>query len=188
MVKLREKRQTLTDAKNEYQSVAQNNSSAIASTTTTSTPTSMPTSKGSSVVVHMGDIPLNSEKPLVGVNGTGQRKEIDGKQQKQYPKKVVGASLPQSTSSGERLALPSQEEFLNNIDVKDDDEINNIKNQNFTVNLTTEEHKYYNSTMYINKAEADAMWTLYKNITHNSMLSQSHRRAMVYGQIIHFRI
>ncbi|XP_036320326.1 uncharacterized protein LOC118734734 [Rhagoletis pomonella] len=183
LVKLRQKRQTQPIyAKNQYESVSQNaNGTASDAHKTAETAT---TSNISSIVV-----PYNvADKPLLGVNGTGQRK--DSGSQLSQPKTTIvsdpiqstlgaAAGFVQETSSNDQSTETTEEKLIDNVDVPDNETVSEIEKNSYTVNVTNDHHIYYNSSIYVDKAEADRVWEQIKNTSFNSMLSQSHRRAMV---------
>ncbi|XP_017467282.1 PREDICTED: plexin domain-containing protein 2 isoform X2 [Rhagoletis zephyria] len=182
LVKLRQKRQTQPIyAKNQYESVSQNaNGTASDAHKTAETAT---TSNISSIVV-----PYNvADKPLLGVNGTGQRK--DSGSQLSQPKTTIvsdpiqstlgaAAGFVQETSSNDQSTETTEEKLIDNVDVPDNETVSEIEKNSYTVNVTNDHHIYYNSSIYVDKAEADRVWEQIKNTSFNSMLSQSHRRAM----------
>ncbi|XP_037950948.1 plexin domain-containing protein 2-like isoform X2 [Teleopsis dalmanni] len=196
IIKLRQKRQSPTDLKNQYESLPQNATDAkqiLPPKTLQAGQTNISVTETSIVV------PYNSStRPMLGVNGTGQRKDVVDKQtkqtiisdpelhtnqntneetakkQNQFPKKVLGAISGVQSGSTETV----DDKWVNKVDVAENDTLTEITNQNFTVSSKTDHHNYYNSTIFVNKAEADRLWTNFQNIKHNSMLSQSHRRAM----------
>lgn len=104
-----------------------------------------------------------------------------------YPKKVAasaasaagGVSTPTSTSTT-TTSTPSPTVSpgidLDDVDVPEEEIEKNVKNE--SLELTTENHEYYNSSIYVSKGEAASLWEQLKNLTVNSMLSSSHRRAM----------
>lgn len=130
----------------------------------------------------------SNERPLLGVNGTGQRK--DATDESQSKATIVSEPIQPTANETTKLSAtietavhePSsetpEEQIVDNIDVPEDETITALKNKNFTTDTQTDYHNYYNSTMYVDKAKIDAIWATIKNTTHNSMLSQSHRRAM----------
>ncbi|XP_054727149.1 plexin domain-containing protein 2 isoform X2 [Anastrepha obliqua] len=190
-VKLRHKRQAQTIySKNQYESVSQNtntNGSDAQKPVETAT-----TSNISSIVVAYNA----ANKPLLGVNGTGQRQE-SGVQLSQPKTTVVSdpiqpslgaaagvlaagnksTSVQENGSTDQSTETP-EEKVIDNVDVPDNETISEIEKTNYTVNATNDHHIYYNSSIYIDSAEADQVWEQIKNTAHNSMLSQSHRRAM----------
>ncbi|XP_011187538.1 plexin domain-containing protein 2 isoform X1 [Zeugodacus cucurbitae] len=191
LVRLREKRQAPTNySKNQYDSVSQNvNATAGDAKKTTETAA---TSNISSIVV-----PYNAaDRPLLGVNGTGQRKDVVGVQLSQPKPTIsvpiqlsVGAAagsptltktttLTQETKVIDQSTETAEEKLIDNVDVPDNETLSEIEKTNYSVNVTNDYHIYYNSSIYVDQAEADRVWESVKNSTHNSMLSQSHRRAM----------
>nr|XP_041630819.1 plexin domain-containing protein 2 isoform X2 [Drosophila kikkawai] len=134
----------------------------------------------------------------VGVNGTGQRKDVEGgaaapglspainykkptqlmaAQSNGYPKKVApssaAAAIPQTPSSS--TAAPIDVD-VSGVDIPDDDIESNVKNESLV--RSEDFHDYYNSVLYVSAEEAKALWSQLKNTPENQMLSSSHRRAM----------
>ncbi|XP_018803012.1 PREDICTED: plexin domain-containing protein 2 isoform X2 [Bactrocera latifrons] len=191
LVKLREKRDTPTIyAKNQYESVPQNANATIGDVkkpVETAAPSNI-----SSIVVPYKAVDM----PLLGVNGTGQRK--DAGLQLSQPKTTI-VSAPIQPTVGAAAALPTapknstlsqetkaidqptetpEEKVLDSVDVPDNETLSEIQKTSYTVNSTNDHHTYYNSSIYVDQAEADRVWESVKNSSFNSMLSQSHRRAM----------
>nr|XP_036227785.1 plexin domain-containing protein 2 isoform X3 [Bactrocera oleae] len=187
LVKLREKRDTPTIyAKDQYESVPQMVGDVKKPMETAAT------SNISSIVVPY----KAADIPLLGVNGTGQRR--DGGLQLSQPKTTI-VSAPIQSSVGAVAGSPTEaknstflqepksidqstetpeEKLIDNIDVPDNETISEIEKTNYTVNATNDHHIYYNSSIYVDQAEADRVWETFKNSTFNSVLSQSHRRAV----------
>ncbi|XP_055915390.1 plexin domain-containing protein 2 isoform X2 [Eupeodes corollae] len=190
IVKLREKRET--DSKTQYQSVLQDPNGPLpdqSNSTTTSVDVkqeppgnvTLSTTRTPSIIIPMVVHP----KQLLGVNGTGQRKDFSDKLTTKPP--VVSepiqldatkkpALFPKKTLSS--VSEESPDKYTENVDVPENETISDLENRQYTVNQTSDHHIYYNSTIYVSKDQADAFWNSFKNITPNSMLSASHRRAM----------
>ncbi|XP_011198387.2 plexin domain-containing protein 2 isoform X2 [Bactrocera dorsalis] len=191
LVKLREKRDTPTIyAKNQYESVPQNANATIGDVKKP-VETAAPSNISSIVVPYKA-----ADMPLLGVNGTGQRK--DAGLQLSQPKTTI-VSAPSQPTVGAAAAHPTvaknstllqetkaidqptetpEEKVIDNVDVPDNETLSEIQKTNYTVNSTNDHHIYYNSSIYVDQAEAERVWESVKNSTFNTMLSQSHRRAM----------
>lgn len=109
---------------------------------------------------------------LLGVNGTGQRKE--------YP--IISPSLVSEpiTTSNENKTVPSYEidDVIKTIDVPTDDEAETklAAQHNFTI--VTKDFLFYNSSTAVNAEKAQATFNNIKNMTSHNLLSHSHRRAI----------
>ncbi|XP_004536674.1 plexin domain-containing protein 2 [Ceratitis capitata] len=170
MIKLRPKRETQTIyAKNQYESVLQNvnttdsDGKKIVETAT---------SNISSVVVPFSA----SDRKDEGIKLTQEKTTTV-----QPTLGVVNGSLEakkQEVNGSDELIETPEEKLIDNVDVPDNETISKIENTNYTVNSTNDHHIYYNSSIYVDQAEADRVWESVKNSTFNAMLSQSHRRAM----------
>uniref|UniRef100_A0A1A9VWY2 PSI domain-containing protein n=1 Tax=Glossina austeni TaxID=7395 RepID=A0A1A9VWY2_GLOAU len=149
----------------------------------------------------------NNNQPLLGANGTGQRKDLDHKTNpaaigtvlsdpiksvnitnepadtkkinQPIQKGVANNTTPATlvTPTNFELNAAEEDKIIDTIDVPENDTINILKQHDLTVNMT-DHHNYYNSTVYVDPLEANKTWNLIKNITPSLMLSQSHRRAM----------
>ncbi|KAH8368399.1 hypothetical protein KR084_010972, partial [Drosophila pseudotakahashii] len=135
----------------------------------------------------------------VGVNGTGQRKtfsevaaaaaatdsnttnpiSVAPKKQTQltqssYPKKVAPSVLVAATSTDRSPA--SIDVDVSKVDVPDEEIEQSRKNESL---VRSEDFlDYYNTVLYVNKAEMASLWAQLKTTPENTMLSSSHRRAM----------
>ncbi|KAH8325341.1 hypothetical protein KR067_000922 [Drosophila pandora] len=185
------------DAKSQYQSI--NAGNATTADTTVTTVDSGKSSDGSvSYNVHnVGVNGTGQRKDYTVQNadgssaiGTGTSINVAAKKPTQllanqsgYPKKV-GASAAAAgggvttTTTTSTTASPTVSPGIDvdDVDVSEDEIEKNVKNE--SLQQTTENHEYYNSTIYVSKAEAASLWDQLKNISVNSMLSSSHRRAM----------
>ncbi|XP_023174706.2 plexin domain-containing protein 2 isoform X3 [Drosophila hydei] len=186
------------DVKNQYQSVSANvNASGSTSTTDGATVTTVD-SKTSAT----GSVTYNVHN--VGVNGTGQRKDLSSQQNgssdaanstngttsinvaavqsappkktqlmasqpMQYPKKVAAQSVPATTTTTERP-------LIDEVDVSD--EVITKEANKSQLTRHEDHYDYYRSLFYINETETSEIWTQYRGIPENSMLSSSYRRAM----------
>ncbi|KAL9880820.1 plexin domain containing lethal (1) G0289 isoform 2-T2 [Glossina fuscipes fuscipes] len=150
----------------------------------------------------------NNNQPLLGANGTGQRKDVDHKINpaaigtvlsdpiknvnitnepadakkinQPIQKGVTNNTTPATlvTPTNFELNAAEEDKIIDTIDVPENDTIDILNQHNLTVNMTTDHHNYYNSTVYVDPMEANKTWNQIKNITPSLMLSQSHRRAM----------
>lgn len=185
------------DAKSQYQSI--NAGNATTADTTVTTVDSGKSSDGSvSYNVHnVGVNGTGQRKDYTVQNadgssaiGTGTSINVAAKKPTQllaspsgYPKKV-GASAASAgggvttTTTTSTTASPTVSPGIDvdDVDVSEDEIEKNVKNE--SLQQTTDNHEYYNSTIYVSKAEAASLWDQLKNISVNSMLSSSHRRAM----------
>ncbi|XP_067638787.1 plexin domain-containing protein 2 isoform X2 [Eurosta solidaginis] len=187
-VRLRQKRETQTTyAKNQYESVPQN---ANATDSDNQKLAEMSTNISSIVQYTAAD------KHLLGVNGTGQRRDFGLKLSQPritmvsdpiHPTlgdasgvsaKQIEANVGNGSSSNDQSSETLDEKLIDNIDVPSNETFKEIGKHNYSINSTNDYHAYYNSSIYIDHTEADRVWSRVKNITFNAMLSQSHRRAM----------
>ncbi|XP_055844691.1 plexin domain-containing protein 2 isoform X2 [Episyrphus balteatus] len=197
IVKLREKRQT--DSKTHYQSVPQDPNAPLPEQSNSTTSVDVKQEPPGNVTLSTTATPsiiipiVVNQKPLLGVNGTGQRKDFSDKLTTKPP--VVSdpiqpdatkkpATFPKKTLSGVSsvptliISTESPDKIAENVDVPENETLSDLENRHYTVNQTSDHHIYYNSTIYVSKDTADEYWSSFKNITPNSMLSASHRRAM----------
>lgn len=136
-------------------------------------------------------LPVVVEKHLLGVNGSGQRKDYLAK-----PAVVSEPIVPSKIPDKPLLLTPKvnpgilgttdDDDDDDDIDVSEEETFNinedKLKNKGTNHNITKfdeEFHRYYNSTVYIDKDHAEEHWSQVTNFTVSSVLSKSHRRAMV---------
>lgn len=168
----------------------------ISPTSTVSTAATLVTSSTSSPVLadkqNANGAPINLENTphLLGANGTGQRKDYasrvampdafnaDAKAQAKKP--LLGAVIPKSSDATEN------DEYEKVVDTIDEslEAINKTINDhlaNSTLNSTlkSEYFQYYNSSMFIDKDKSNEYWSENRNYTVSTILSNSHRRAIV---------
>lgn len=150
-------------------------------------PTPTPTSTSSQNKQNdKSDIEIDSTPHLLGVNGTGQRKD--------YSNNATNASNP--LNSDNKTAVHSfklteiselmgeDEKVVDTID-ESDEAINKTINAHSTNNtLKNEYFQYYNSSTIVDKAKSDEYWSENRNYTVSTILSRSHRRAIVSGKFI----
>lgn len=127
------------------------------------------------------------DRPLLGVNGTGQRKDTMGT----VKPIVVSEPINPQASNKTTFLLPSWrqgDEMPSNLDDElsfdkfDRDDV--LTNQTLlTNNVTTykeDYHIFYNSTTAtVDESVINKYWSDLKNLTTSTLLSKSHRRAMV---------
>lgn len=129
---------------------------------------------------------------LLGVNGTGQRKEystnITATKQTELTAKAANKSAPVVS------AKPLPTDASNPIETSLSDEyekiVDAIDESDAAINKTINEHtsnstqkkdffQYYNSIAVADKNQSDEYWSDNKNYTVSNILSKSHRRAIV---------
>ncbi|XP_015041302.2 plexin domain-containing protein 2 isoform X1 [Drosophila pseudoobscura] len=194
------------DAKSQYQSVNGNASAVAGGTETTVTTVDSKTGAGAvggSVSYNVHNLGVNGtgqRKDYSVQNADGSANptatttiNVAAKKptqllgnQSQYPKKVAASApivplqmpLPAGVAtSTDRMNVDQ----WTDVDVSDVDVAEEVINKGISsesLNRTEDHHEYYNSTLYINKAEAAALWSQLRTVPENSMLSSSHRRAM----------
>ncbi|EDW30548.1 GL26788 [Drosophila persimilis] len=194
------------DAKSQYQSVNGNASAVAGGTETTVTTVDSKTGvgePGGSVSYNVHNLGVNGtgqRKDYSVQNADGSANptatttiNVAAKKptqllgnQSQYPKKVAASApivplqmpLPAGVAtSTDRINVDQ----WTDVDVSDVDVAEEVINKGISsesLNRTEDHHEYYNSTLYINKAEAAALWSQLRTVPENSMLSSSHRRAM----------
>lgn len=130
------------------------------------------------------------DRPLLGVNGTGQRKDFSS-----VPPKPVIVSEPINPATINKTIklnksampttlpkdqIPSSDDEVNfdNIDELDEKTNQTLINNNLTV-FNEDYHTYYNSTMIVDTVTIDKYWKDFKNFTTSNLLSTSYRRAVV---------
>ncbi|XP_041451774.1 plexin domain-containing protein 2 isoform X2 [Drosophila obscura] len=128
----------------------------------------------------------NANSTTTTINMAGKKPtQLLGGNQSQYPKKVAASApivpLQMPLPAGGASSTDRNNEDWTDVDVTDVDVSEEVINKgiiNDSLNRTEDYHEYYNSTLYINKAEAAALWSQLRTVPENSMLSSSHRRAM----------
>ncbi|BFG02609.1 plexin domain-containing protein 1 [Drosophila madeirensis] len=189
------------DAKSQYQSVNVNTSAETTLTTVDSKTGAG--AAGGSVSYNVHNVGVNGtgqrkDYSVQNADGssntaaTGTTINVSAKKptqlmgtQSQYPKKVAASSPIVPLQMPLPLPLPagaaSNSTDWPDVDVADVDVSEEVINKGIIsehLNRTEDYHEYYNSTLYINKAEAAALWAQLRTVPENSMLSSSHRRAM----------
>lgn len=127
------------------------------------------------------------DRPLLGVNGTGQRIDIMGK----VKPIVVSEPINPQTSNKTTLLIPKWRQGEEKASDLDDelsfdrfDTADYDSNQTLTTNNITayreDHHIFYNSTTAtVDESVINKYWNDLKNLTTSALLSKSHRRAMV---------
>lgn len=129
-------------------------------------------------------INLESTPHLLGVNGSGQRNEYASRVapladpplpavQTQSKKPLLGAvPIPKISE----VAVDDEtEKIIESIDESEAEINDRLSN----VTLKSEFFQYYNSSLVVDKAKSDDYWSEKRNYTTSSILSNSHRRAIV---------
>lgn len=138
---------------------------------------------------------------LLGVNGTGQRKDYSVSSPTSLPTSVTSAtdnakpklgmtltktsvtSIPSGILSTSSVAT-SDEEF-ENFDVSEDAFNKTIKDNLGKTGATKEDYfQYYNSTTMVDEKKMNEYWDSWQNFTVSALLSKSHRRAIVSSKFI----
>lgn len=156
--------------------------------TVTSTPS--PIAADNQNVSHPA-INLDIAPHLLGINGTGQRKDYASRVapfsdpampagQIQSKKPLLGAvPIPKISDATENVENDENEQIVDSID-ESDEAINKTINAHLSNStLKTEYFQYYNSSMVVDKAKSNEYWSENRNFTTSSILSNSHRRAIV---------
>ncbi|XP_045472296.1 plexin domain-containing protein 2 [Harmonia axyridis] len=125
---------------------------------------------------------LNNGSRLLGVNGTGQRK--------QYPSTTDQPTVISNTDppllhdiASNESGKPDFDDIINNISISKftDKELNNtLAQHNITNETITESYFYYNSTLLTDPHVARSYWvnlSEFENATTHKLLSSAHRRA-----------
>lgn len=169
------------------------------------------------VVTHQTDLPKldTPSRPLLGVNGTGQRK-ISSATNGTKPIALPPSSVPTSASPSQQPSTNAdnkssstinkslsashveqaieaalddiQDKLIGDID-ESEEAINQTVNKHFTEEHLgsqvpkTDYFQYYNSTTVVDKNKSDEYWTQKKDYIISSILSKSHRRAIVSATI-----
>lgn len=129
-------------------------------------------------------INLESTPHLLGVNGSGQRNEYASRVapladpplpavQTQSKKPLLGTvPIPKISE----VAVDDEtEKIIESIDESEAEINDRLSN----VTLKSEFFQYYNSSLVVDKAKSDDYWSEKRNYTTSSILSNSHRRAIV---------
>lgn len=163
-------------------------STASSATSTSNTPTPDNVTKT--------DTPTVDNAPrLLGVNGTGQRKDYGNLNGTKAPTVVVSAesnktdnkaapnknvAAVQSTKQTD-AAETAIKKVIDGIDEPEEAIDKTIENEEITANLTKKDDffQYYNGTTVVDKNKSDEYWSHKKEYTVSSILSNSHRRAIV---------
>lgn len=153
---------------------------------------------------------IASDRPLLGVNGTGQRKDNLGVtkiavvSEPINPIDAVTTNTTQSTSSSSSSSLPSStlstisstvvavpagasgmiDEWLESVDASDNETNKLLQKNNLT--LKQDYHTYYSSYMLVDNEYVQKHWGKFEKFKTDDLLSQSYRRAIV--SILSFNI
>lgn len=127
------------------------------------------------------------DRPLLGVNGTGQRKDIMGT----VKPIVVSEPINPQTSNKTTFLVPNwrqgdekpsnldDELSFDRFDTADYDSNQTLTSNNITM-FKEDHHIFYNSTTAtVDESVIKKYWSDLKNLTTSALLSKSHRRAMV---------
>lgn len=130
---------------------------------------------------------LDSSQHLLGVNGTGQRKDMPSLNASTTTPSNKSEPMNNATKKSSTLlnsAIPTTipdevtETIVDEIDVPEENINKTIANQkNLTLKL--DYYNYYNTTTSVNKDRSLDFWSNIKNFTVSQLLSSSHRRAIV---------
>lgn len=132
---------------------------------------------------------------LLGVNGTGQRKDystVNGKTILDVPSKSLATTSDNKSSTINKSLGAVQSTKSTEQPINDDEEklIDEIDEPEEAINKTVDEHlmnqthktdyfQYYNSTTITDKNKSDEYWAEKKDYIISGILSKSHRRAIV---------
>lgn len=146
---------------------------------------------------------LENSQRLLGVNGTGQRKDystVNGTktldavalstQQPNNPDNKPSAinkslTATQSNNSSKAVETPvsdDEEKLIEEIDEPDDTIQKTVDDHTNNQPSKTDYFQYYNSTTTVDKNKSDEYWSQKKDFIISSILSKSHRRAIVSVQ------
>lgn len=137
----------------------------------------------------------NGNKPLLGVNGTGQRLNVTAPATIPKPaivseplhpdadatqpaKGLTTSASSNATATSTTPAPDIDDGIIDSVDTPKEN-INKTIRDNLNVTYKDDYYQYYNSTTLVDKAKSDKYWSDLTNFTHNSLLSKSHRRAIV---------
>lgn len=139
---------------------------------------------------------VNVENPkLLGVNGTGQRKDITSTKPTIVSEPIsTDASKPTVTvnnikNTKNEYTTPKSiddelhDSIISEIDKPFENINQTLKDHLQNTTFKEETYQYYNSTTIVNKEKSLEYWSNMKNFTVSSLLSKSHRRAIVNNSI-----
>ncbi|XP_037918633.1 plexin domain-containing protein 2 isoform X2 [Hermetia illucens] len=139
---------------------------------------------GNASVVDAASLPSIHEKQLLGVNGTGQRKDYTTTKKPEIVSepinpvpKVTKLSTPKKVNVNATDSMTMTDTIIDEVDQPENNTRNELTKYNIT-EVKEDFHLYYNSSVLVDKELIAQYWNEFKNITPNSMLSKSHRRAM----------
>lgn len=122
---------------------------------------------------------------LLGVNGTGQRKDYNNVSDSSKPNNndTTTTTTLKKISSVHSLKVPNQDEdddgLIDEIDESEEAINKTINEHSANITLKNEYFQYYNSSAVVNKPKSLEYWSEVRNYTNSSILSKSHRRAIV---------
>uniref|UniRef100_A0A336ML95 CSON001527 protein n=1 Tax=Culicoides sonorensis TaxID=179676 RepID=A0A336ML95_CULSO len=128
---------------------------------------------------NLSNVNLQQQQKLLGVNGTGQRKDLSSfstTPKAELAATIATPSLKQYKSDNQTYAYPDESITLD-IDESDDDTQTHLKENNIT-KYEEDYHIYYNSTVIRGKDLAEKHRKDLGNLAISNMLSHSYRRAM----------
>lgn len=143
---------------------------------------------------------IASDRALLGVNGTGQRKDYLGATKVPVVSEPINPndssntnsssslspSLLSSSTSPSSLTTPSPppsttrsiiDDWVASVDASDDETSKIIEKNNLT--LKEDYHTYYRSAMIVDNDYVKKYWGNFENFKTDDLLSQSYRRAIV---------
>lgn len=193
--KLRDKREVSVENNNKASTVP-------VSVPSTSTVTDAPSIKSNDGNQTQPITLENNKKPLLGVNGTGQLLNItstsatpikpaivsepinsDDTKPTKDSTSIKSIATPNTTIQASTTLAPDFEDrLIDGIDESEEAINKTIAAQN--VVRKEDYYQYYNTTILIDKEKSIKYWSDLKNFTTSSLLSKSHRRAIVR---VHFR-
>lgn len=130
----------------------------------------------------------NNNQRLLGVNGTGQRLNITKPAIVSEPLNSDGTKPTTGLTSIKSIPNPNTNVSPSASSTDVDGIIDSIDTSEENVNKTIRQHQnatkedyysYYNSTILVDNEESNKYWSDLKNFTISTLLSTSHRRAIV---------
>lgn len=133
-------------------------------------------------------IALERSQPLLGVNGTGQRKDVSNANNTAAKASVVSDPLSADGTKKPPILLNSTsppsavdittEAIVDAVDVPEED-IKKILDSKKNLTQKDDFYDYYNTSTVVDKARSESFWSSVKNFSVSHLLSSSHRRAIV---------
>lgn len=139
----------------------------------------------------------NDSKRLLGVNGTGQRLNItftapkpaivseplnpepDGTKPIKGLTSIKSMATPNTTATSTTMASDFDDQIIDSVDTPEENINKTIRDNNLNVTYKDDYYQYYNSTTLVDKEKSEKYWADLTNFTTSSLLSKSHRRAIV---------